>query len=170
MQTNRAFTLVETLVAITVLMIAIAGPLTITNKALRAALYARNQVVANYLAQDALEMVKNIRDNNYLVNGNTTWPPASLSSCVSASCTIDTTPSVPTISSGQAILCNDSTTGKFTHICSSPNTPTQFRRTFRLTQSPTNVNEYNVAVTVVWSENSIQFTEVLRGPIYNAIR
>lgn len=173
MNTKRAFTLVETLVAITILMIAVAGPLTIANKALRSALYARNQVVANYLAQDAMEMVKNIRDNVFLTSGGATWPPSGshpLSGCINGTCTIDTITSVATISTGSGNLCLQSTTGKFTHSCTSPNTPTLFTRTFQLITVPTNPNEYTVIVTVTWPEGVTAFSEILKGSIYNAIR
>lgn len=56
------FTIIETLVAITILMIAIAGPLTIAQKSLMASIYARDQVIASYLAQDGMEYMLNQRD------------------------------------------------------------------------------------------------------------
>lgn len=61
---NHGFTLVETLVAIAVLMIAVAGPLSIANRALTSALYSRDQSIASNLAQESMEIIKNIRDNN----------------------------------------------------------------------------------------------------------
>lgn len=61
---QSGFTIVETLVAITVLMIAIAGPLVVASKGLFGADLAKDQMVASYLAQESLEMAKNQRDNN----------------------------------------------------------------------------------------------------------
>lgn len=58
------FTIIETLVAITILMISIAGPLVVASKGLFGANIAKNQMVASYLAQESMEVVKNIRDNN----------------------------------------------------------------------------------------------------------
>lgn len=60
---TKGFTLIETLVAISILMIAIAGPLTIANKAYTASLDARNQTIGIYLAQDAIEYANAIKDN-----------------------------------------------------------------------------------------------------------
>lgn len=60
---NKGFTLVETLVAIAILMISIAGPLTIANKSLTAAVYARDQVEASFIAQEVVEKIKNDRLN-----------------------------------------------------------------------------------------------------------
>jgi prepilin-type N-terminal cleavage/methylation domain-containing protein len=64
MRYNQGFTLVETLVAIAILMVAIAGPLTIANQALIAALSSRDAMVATYLAQEGMESIKNIKDND----------------------------------------------------------------------------------------------------------
>jgi Tfp pilus assembly protein PilV len=66
LSTSSGFTLVETLVAITILMIAIAGPLTVAEKSLSASIYARDQLMASYLAQDGMEYMRNIVDNNEL--------------------------------------------------------------------------------------------------------
>lgn len=64
----KGFTLIETLVAITVLTIAIVAPMTLTSQALSAAMYARDQVTAFHLAQEAIEAVRSIRDANILSN------------------------------------------------------------------------------------------------------
>ena len=60
---SAGFTLVETLIAVAILMVAIAGPLTIANQALISALGSRNAMIATYLAQDGMESIKNIKDN-----------------------------------------------------------------------------------------------------------
>jgi prepilin-type N-terminal cleavage/methylation domain-containing protein len=60
---NQGFTIIETLVAVAILMISIAGPLTIAQKALSASLYAKDQVIASYLAQQEMEYIKNLKDN-----------------------------------------------------------------------------------------------------------
>ena len=60
--TPRGFTLLETFVAITILMFAVVGPLTIVSKALNASYDSRDQITAFYLAQDAIEYIRNVRD------------------------------------------------------------------------------------------------------------
>ncbi len=45
------FTLVETLVAVTILLVAIAGPMTIASRGMQNAYYAGDQTTAIYLAQ-----------------------------------------------------------------------------------------------------------------------
>lgn len=61
---TSGFTIVETLVAITVLMIAIAGPLVVATRGLSSALASKDQMIASYLAQESMETIKNRRDNN----------------------------------------------------------------------------------------------------------
>jgi len=65
-QGERGFTLVETLVALIILTIAITAPLSIIGNTLNATLFARDQMIATYLASEAIEIVKLKRDNNVM--------------------------------------------------------------------------------------------------------
>ena len=63
---HKGFTLVETLVAISLLMLAILGPLSISSAGLRNSAYARDQITAYYLAQEGIEYVRYVRDDNFI--------------------------------------------------------------------------------------------------------
>lgn len=65
-KTEKGFTLVETLVAITILLLVIIGPLTVAQKGIQNAYYANEQVTAVFLAQEAIEAVRELRDTNAL--------------------------------------------------------------------------------------------------------
>jgi prepilin-type N-terminal cleavage/methylation domain-containing protein len=65
---KNAFTLVETLVAIAIVTIAVAGPLVTATRALVLAYTARDQVTASYLAQEGVEYVRLMRDSVYLAD------------------------------------------------------------------------------------------------------
>ena len=65
-KTNRGFTVLETLVAVFILVLAITGPMVFAQSGLRTAFLARDQITAFFLAQDAIETIKNIRDTNAL--------------------------------------------------------------------------------------------------------
>jgi prepilin-type N-terminal cleavage/methylation domain-containing protein len=79
--TEKGMTLVETLVAISILAVSIVAPMTLTMQSLSAAYYARDQVIASNLAQEAIEAVRAVRDANILVlalNSGATCPDDSL--------------------------------------------------------------------------------------------
>lgn len=90
---KNGFTIMETLVAIALLLLAITGPMVFSQTGLRAAFHARDQITAFYLAQDAIEFIKNSRDHNIL-SGND-WLSNIGNSCDAqgqrVGCTVDTT-------------------------------------------------------------------------------
>lgn len=61
---EKGFTLVETLVAIAILLVIIVGPMSIAQKGIQNAFFAREQLTAVFLAQEAIEGVRELRDNN----------------------------------------------------------------------------------------------------------
>nr|AQQ75003.1 hypothetical protein [uncultured bacterium] len=63
---EHGMTLVETLVAVSILSIAIVAPMTLTMRSLSAAYYARDQVIMSNLAQEGIEAVRALRDANIL--------------------------------------------------------------------------------------------------------
>lgn len=65
-QKNKGFTILETLVAISIILIAITGPIDIIGQALKNSYYSRDQITAFYLAQEAIEYARNQRDDNAL--------------------------------------------------------------------------------------------------------
>ncbi|MEN9390465.1 MAG: hypothetical protein RLZZ283_565 [Candidatus Parcubacteria bacterium] len=88
-ETTKAFTLIETLVAITVLLVSLAGPMSLAAQALQSAYYARDQVTAFYLAQEGIEYIRAIRDQNYLAGNAWLTGLESGESCVGAYCYVD---------------------------------------------------------------------------------
>jgi len=177
---NAGFTLVETLVAIAILMIAIAGPLTVAEKGLSAAIYARDKLIGSYLAQDGMEAIKNIVDTDQLNsatlnpqgNTNYSWwlsinenPNNLLSGCNSSDyCYIDTTSNLPTITpcNGTALSCHTALSlisSGYVQSGSNPTTP--FTRYFYVQPFNTGgggtdctqnppCNATNVVVNVTW--------------------
>ena len=63
---TRAFTLIETLVAVTILTVSIVAPMVLASQSLSSAYYARDQLVAENLAQEAIESVRAVRDGQVL--------------------------------------------------------------------------------------------------------
>ena len=178
MNMNKGFTIVETLVAITILMIAIAGPLVVASKGLFGANISKDQMIASYLAQETMEVVKNIRDNN-LYSASPNWL-SGLDGCVKDSycdgSAIDGAGANPSIlSCPPASLCRIySKSIGYTHNPADA-TPTPFYRGFHI-HNPNSSGECvsseecSVTVEVVWSENATPYSVKLTSELTSILR
>lgn len=149
---QKGFTIIETLVAITILMISIAGPLTIAQKSLMAAIYAKDQVTASFLAQQKIEEIKNRRDTYFLVNGNDTqfdnW-----------------------IRSEQTDHCDPNLTTCGAITFGATITDTQVDK-FTITHSVAKTNpgvESTVTVTVTWRNGTVVNNITLKDHLFNVV-
>ncbi len=72
---SSGFTIIETLVAIAILLLAITAPLTIAERGLASAEASRHEITAFYLTQEAIEYIRNIRDMNAIakLGGGSDW-------------------------------------------------------------------------------------------------
>lgn len=148
---NKGFTIIETLVAVTILMISIVGPLTIAQKSLMASIYARDQVTASFLAQDIIEKIKNDKSNALLSNTTfSTWVGNYQNPCGQNS------------SIGILRVQNDGTLST-----SGTNTPSKFSCTVTLT--PVTATEVKVVVTVSWTTGTLENSVVLQDNLFDVV-
>lgn len=147
---NRGFTIVESLVAITILVLVITGAASAIQIGTSSYIFSKNQVIASYLAQEGFEQIRNIRDENGLKNRD--WLTG-LSACSSA-CIVDpiANPAPVACTPGSCpMLRQDTSTGFFGYNLAWP--ATIFRREIVLTQI--NADEISVVVTVNWSKGLV---------------
>ena len=183
-QRNKGFTLVETLVAVAILMIAIAGPLTIANQALTAALGSRNAMIATYLAQEGMESIKNIKDNNVAKNGSSLFAQG----IVGSSCTVGSPCATPDaigniMGTPSSIMnCNtimpsldcslytddSNLTYVYSNVATGEIHKTPFTRNYYITNNT--ANEFIVTVVVSWNDGSIPNEIRLQELMSNASR
>lgn len=76
LKNNGGFTIIESLVAIFIILLAITGPMVFTQNGLRTAFLSRDQITAFFLTQDVIETIKNYRNGEAIgiINNTTTDP------------------------------------------------------------------------------------------------
>lgn len=162
--------MIETLIAIFILLVSTTGPLSFAQSGLRASFLARDQVVAFYLAQDAIETLKSLRDNNSL--SGQYWLQ-DMSGCESTTdgCRMQTTGSPFIIEPCFAGSCNpmyyDNSTREFVLASGANREPSKYTRTIFVDEIVPG-REAQIIVEVEWDSNF--FAErriVVQENIYN---
>jgi prepilin-type N-terminal cleavage/methylation domain-containing protein len=193
---NKGFTLIETMAAVLLLSIALAGPMTIAQKGLSTALISKDQNTAFNLAQDAIEYVRFARDTNCLVAtaatpGNcpaASWLTGTVNlgsasggfDCISAdnskTCSIDSAANAGANCSSVGAMCVtpinfDATNNKYTYTTGAGITSTIFIRTVQIKYNAgctttCNAAEADITVTVSWNDPAAH-SIVVRESLYN---
>lgn len=170
---SRGFTLVEMLVAILLLSFGIAGPFTVASQSIASSRYARDQVTAYNLAQEAMEYVRNLRDNRSLASeDNDDWLKSLTDDgCVGGvgSCIVDTLRSTPNDilprSGGNEVLYLAADGMSYGHQPTANLSP--FKRFFTVVETNPD-DEALITVTVVWQRGSLPTrTVILRDRLLN---
>ncbi len=160
---NRAFTLIETLVAISVLLMALIGPLAIASQSLRSAFYARDQVTAFYLGQEGVEYVRAYRDQNYLASQS--WL-SGITMCEDTPCMVDfpNFTHTPCINGECEPLRISEAGGLFNH---SDGEFSRFTRSVELRSVPGEPDQRIVSVTVSWISSGIPRTFTIQERLFD---
>ena len=165
----RAFTLIETFVAITVLLISLAGPLSIAAQALKSAYYARDEITAFYLAQEGIEYVRAVRDQNYLTSA--AWLTGLDPACVAPNtCEVDFPHFWSQTCGGGSAACGPlviDANGLFEYQIQANTTPSLFTRTLTITTVAGAPDERSVTVTVSWVSAGINRSFQLSERLFN---
>ncbi|MBU6388705.1 prepilin-type N-terminal cleavage/methylation domain-containing protein [Patescibacteria group bacterium] len=180
---KRAFTLIETMIAVAILTLAVAGPLFTASRAIVAAATARDQLTASYLAQEGVEYVRAVRDNAYLAAygganaSSVAWSSflSTMSSCNATSnsavaCALDPVARGMGVGSGFSLqpctigacaplyLANNGTTNYYTTNPNASNLipTTSFTRTVQVFDA--SAADERVVSTVSWSYHEIPYS------------
>lgn len=161
-KSTKGFTLIEVLVAVFILITAVVVPLTISSKGIFYSNVVRDQSVASYLAQEAMEYIRLQRDNIFLdasannQNADSAWGAFTtlMSPCVgdSIGCTVDTL--INRIRECE-IECELSISegGRYNH--QDDGVKSDFRRMVQITQR-INPSRMQVDVIVSWKTNTLE--------------
>jgi hypothetical protein len=156
-RSSRGFTIVESLVSISILVLAIIGATSAMQTSISSYIFSKNQIIAFYLAQEGFEQVRNIRDENGLEN--LPWLRG-ISEVPNDPCFFGNACRVDVINDSLTrcgspgscpVLRQNASTGFFGYNSSWPTTI--FRREIILTQ--VNADEISILVTVNWSKGLV---------------
>lgn len=184
MQKNKGFTLIEMLIAVLIFSLSLAALMTISSRGMRISRDAQDQVVADYLALEGIEAVRNIRDSVLLRQLNIpTWVNVfDVDGCLSdemlAHPGSGCVPILPVTATQEIELhpCNHNnchrvfynpTTYRYHQFQDGVGTgstiPTQFYRRIKLIPVPQNNKEMIVRVIVTWDggRRVVDYTENL---------
>lgn len=167
---NSGFTLIETLVAIVVLVTVVVGTMTAVQGGISSYIFSKNQIVAFYLAQEGFEQIRNMRDENRTKNVN--WLTG-IAATASDPCAFGSVCTVSPVESSVATRCagagscpklrQDTTTKFYGYNSSWPETI--FRREITLTSISS--SEIAITVTVDWSKGSVTRQFKARENLFN---
>lgn len=172
---KKGFTLLEVIVAVFILTVGVGGSFALIQQTLFAATMAQSRIIAAYLAQEGIEIIRNIRDNNWLEQResfevpplplwndglNSCLPP---SSCCEADYETDTPSSYPPLTTITGCTFDDlrylniNSSGFYSY---SSGNQTKFKR--RIFIEPVDADKIKVEVVVEWKErNRIHQIEVV---------
>ncbi len=158
---QQGFTLLETIVALTVIVAAMTGPIALTTRGIFDAKFAKNKLVAADLAQEGLEIIRQCRDNNILQSrawnfsmGAGDWQADVISS------TLLQCPLAPFITG--ASLLRDGDSGLYNYVSGNSS---MFTR--RITISEPATDQMFVISNITWSEGGIDRVMTLQETLYN---
>ncbi|MEX0910037.1 MAG: type II secretion system protein [Candidatus Paceibacterota bacterium] len=166
---KKGMTLVETLVAIAILLVVTTAVMSTAQGSLRATYSSRDQITAYYLAQEANEYVRNTRDSNTLSETNE-WDTY-LVGCIDAPCTVDTS---KTPDDGGLEVCTGPCESlKYDPVSSQYGywdefgSESQFTRYVLLEPLGGNGDEMRVTTTVEWSVGVRERKIVVESLVFN---
>jgi GxxExxY protein len=152
--TEKGFTLIELVIAIFILTFAVIGVYNAFSTIVVVTYGASDRFTAAYLAQEGLEIIRNIRDNNWIKINN--WATG-LTGCTEG-CEADynttgttTSPLTPYGTEGNNLKIDGNGFYNYTN-----GTPTKFKR--KITIIPQGINVLKVSVSVTWETKGQQFS------------
>lgn len=168
---TRGFTLIETLIAISILILAVTGAFAAAQNGISSAIFSKDQITAFYLAQEGVEFIRNKRDSNALNPAATSWLDGIAEPgdpCFFGNeCQIDAVTDVVSdqIKSCPALGCPPiklDNEGFYSYISGDD---TKFVR--EITLSQVSSDEVAITVRVTWSKGLVNREFVARENIFN---
>lgn len=174
------FTLLETIIAVALLSLAVVAFLTVMTRGISIGSSAKDEMVASYLAQDAMEYIRAKKNENILGGPVVPWLTGFRPFCLTAggaplNCRINTTVDVAFATNCPGacpLLQYQDTTGIYGYCVGACAgwTTSKFRRTITMQETVANLNrEVYVTVTVAFPQGSVTKTTRFNQNMFNVI-
>ena len=167
---NKGFTLIETLIAISILILAVTGAYAAAQNGISSAIFSKDQITAFYLAQEGVEQIRNLRDQNGITGSS--WL-AGIAESASDPCLLGSACMVDSVNNTIAKCTGDEPTpcpnlklnnnGFYAY---DSGTDTIFNRDIRITEVVPG-KEVSITSVVTWSKGLVQRTFRARENIFN---
>jgi len=155
---NKSFTLIEVFIAMFLLTVGTVGAIYAIVRVIEVTEVSSSQLIASYLAQEGIEIVRNIRDGNWLEGS--VWDTG-LTGCepTGAGCQADYTNTQSLVSFTGDPLNIDG--GFYSYLTG---TPTIFQRKITIEEAPGDILE--VTVWVGWTERGKSYSVTAQANLY----
>lgn len=177
---KKGFTLAELLITISIITIGLLGIAFIAQRGVRYIYTAYNQLTAAYLAQEGVEIIKNIRDGNYLEllrGGSSAWDEGIGDDCASDVCCYEVEIGMlgvedPLLTKRNEGVCNFSNLRFLRYDSSvynySSGSRTLFKRGIEIKKVSGNPDTKEITVKVFWEEKGkVKAFYPLKEKIFN---
>lgn len=172
---KKGLTLLEVIIAIFLITVGVLGALALITRTISVIGISTQKAIASYLAQEGIEVIRNIRDTNWLEYKTDITNPwnEGLTGC-SGGCIADYTHSEeldPNLPAYTGQFLNIDTDSFYSYDTTSPFTPTKFKRKITITQPATADcpagDCLNVSVLVEWQEKGKTYSVPAQENLYN---
>ncbi|MCA9352582.1 prepilin-type N-terminal cleavage/methylation domain-containing protein [Patescibacteria group bacterium] len=166
---TQGFTLVEMLIAVFIFTVSLAALMSVSARGIKSANFAQKRIIADYLALEGIEVVRNIRDSALLsFSSESTWQDVfDQDGCLSQG---GADPSCQFILGGNITLepctapCTvyySESSNAYQHNQLPGYVDSGFTREIKLTTVPSNNREIIVSVIVDWGTDQVVYTDDL---------
>lgn len=169
---NKGFTLIELVIAIFILVFAILGVYNSFSAIVISTAGASSRFTAIYLAEEGIEIVRNMRDNNWLNGRDWKTGLSDANTNCSNGCEADyktgTSPTlilVPWTSDGKYLNIKEN--GFYSYDNTGSFSQTKFKRKIIITPNTINPDFLKVSILVTWKEKQKVFNMEIEEYLYN---
>lgn len=161
------FTLIESIVALAVVVTAMTGPFALASRSIFAAKFSKSKIITLHLAQEGVEIIRAFRENN--LHAGQAWDAGLAGGtyrvdleCLASLCTPAQAPQFQPCSGVCPVLLFDGSTGIYSYTSGDP---APYTRTVTIDRGI--ADQMRITATVTWTESGIARSVSVSEVFYN---